>query len=135
MMSLLPTASAFVSLPSDLHPDYAPAINLQGATPGSKADPNDYANFFLQLIAGGLLYMAGPVAILVIAVAGLRYVTAHGKQENIEGAKKTLEWAIIGLILIILSFAIVRIVITTLIQTPTANQSITDPNGIPNTRD
>ncbi len=116
-----PLALAQVQIDPNLHPEYAPVVVLSG---GSSAD---YGNYFLQLIAGGLLYLAGPVAILFIAVAGLRYVTSHGDQNQLEGAKKTLEWAIIGLVVVIFSYAIVRAIITFVLQTPTAPQSVTAP--------
>ena len=133
MTIVMPIASARMGLPDELHPDYAPVVKLQKTEAGGPADEAAYGNYFLQLIAGGLLYFAAPVTVLIIAVGGLRYVTSHGKQENIEGAKKTLEWAIIGLIIVMLSFAIVRVVITTLLQTPTDPQKITTPAPAGNT--
>ncbi len=122
-MSAVTIVSAAVEINPDLHPEYAPVVVIKGGTSA------DYGNYFLQLIAGGLLYLAGPVAIIVIAVAGLRYVTSHGNQEAIDGAKKTLQWAIIGLIIIILSYAAVRVVITTVLQTDQTSpgQSVTKP--------
>lgn len=121
------TASAQVQLNPDLHPDYAPVVSL-----GTQAGPADYGNYFLQLIAGGLLYLAGPIAILVIAIAGLRYVTSHGEQNAMEGAKKTLEFAIIGLIVIMLSYAAVRAVIGILLQTDVSPpQTVTSPASSP----
>ena len=119
-----PATLAAVQLDPTLHPEFAPIVVLDG---GNEAD---YGNYFLQLIAGGLLYLAGPVAILVIAIAGLRYVTSHGEQGAIDGAKNTLTWGIIGLVVVILAFAIVRIVITTVLTTGTANPGYKgDPYG------
>lgn len=128
-----PAAIAAVELDPNLHPEYAPVVVLKG---GNEAD---YGNYFLQLIAGGLLYLAGPTAILIIAISGLRYVTSHGDENAMEGAKKTLEWAIIGLIVIILSYSVIRVVITTVLQTASTNQSSTqsstpsDKTGSPTT--
>ncbi len=102
---------AVVSLPTDLHPDYAPEINVNAKNEDQPIEAV-YANAVLQFIAGGLLYLAGPVAILVIAIAGLRYVTAHGNQNLMDGAKKTLTYAVVGLIVIIFSFAIIRAIIS-----------------------
>lgn len=114
-----PAAMAAVELDPNLHPEYAPVVVIKG---GNEAD---YGNYFLQLIAGGLLYLAGPTAILIIAISGLRYVTSHGDENAMEGAKKTLEWAIIGLVVIILSYSVIRVVITTVLQTASTNQSST----------
>ncbi len=97
---------AEITLPNDLHPQYAPTVVLTG---GNEAD---YGNYFLQLIAGGLLYLAAPIAVLIIAMAGSEYVKSSGDETKIEAAKKTLVWAVIGLVVIILSYAIIRSVIT-----------------------
>ncbi len=119
LTATIPAALAQVSLDPNLHPEYAPVVVIQGGTSA------DYGNYFLQLIAGGLLYLAAPVAILIIAISGLRYVTSHGDQNALEGAKKTLEWAIIGLLVIMLAYGIVRVVISTVLTTPTAQQTTT----------
>ncbi len=100
-----------VSLPDELHPNFAPDVKITG-TDDQKKTPGfleaAYANFFLQLIAGGLLYLAGPVAIAVIAIGGVRYTISHGNDTMLEGAKKTLMYGIIGLLIIIFSYAIVK---------------------------
>lgn len=106
-------AAAQVQLPDELHPNYAPVVVIKG---GSSAD---YGNYFFQLIAGSLLYLAGPIAIAMIAVGGLRYVVSHGDQTQMEGAKKTLQWAIIGLLVIIFSYAIIKGIISIILtETP-----------------
>ncbi len=128
LLAAAPLASAQVEINPDLHPVYAPIVVIP------KGNAATYGNYYLQLIAGGLLYLAGPVAILIIATAGLRYVTSHGDQNALEGAKKTLEWAIIGLIVIIFAYAIVRVVITVTLSTDSTStgQSVTTP-GTPST--
>ena len=113
-MNLNSNLQAVVSLPEDLHPDYAPEVKIDTNKKGAEVT---YANVMLQYMAGGLLYLAGPVAILIIAVAGLRYVTSHGDQNMMDGAKKTLTYAVIGLVVIILSFAIIRAIISVLVST------------------
>lgn len=99
-----------LSLPSDLKPNYSPDVTIKG---GNEAD---YVNYFLQYFAGALLWIAAPVAILVIAVGGVRYVISHGEDGQIEGAKNTLMWGVIGLLVIMFSYAAVRIVITLITQ-------------------
>lgn len=100
------TLFAAVTLPDDLKPTYAPDVKIVEG--GNEAS---YVNYFLQLLAGSLLYLAAPVAVLIIAVSGLRYVISHGDDGQIENAKKTLMFAVIGLVAIMLSFAIVQAVI------------------------
>ncbi len=80
-------------------------------TKGVQAEKGGVANYILQLIAGSLIYLAGPTAVLILASGGLRYVTSRGNQPQMDAAKKTITYAIIGLIVIILSLAIVANVI------------------------
>ncbi len=73
----------------------------------------------IQILASGLLYIAAPLAVLMLVIGGLRYVTSHGDQTQAEEAKKNITWAIIGLIVIILSWAIIENIIRILISTGT----------------
>ncbi len=106
---------ARLGLPEDLRPTHSPTINITTgrSLPGGEVG---YGNFILQLIAGSLLYLAGPVAILFIVIGGTSYVISHGKQESMEKAKKTITWAIIGLVVIIFSYSIIQAVIGFVLQ-------------------
>ena len=70
----------------------------------------------LQIIAGGLLYFAAPVAVITIVLAALSMVVGSHETEKVEQAKKWLTWAIIGLLTIMLSYSIVRIIIGLVIR-------------------
>lgn len=91
-----------VLLDPNLKPLYATDIQVQG-------DQNraSLANAVLQMIAGGLIWLAGPIAVLMLAAGGVRYITSRGDQTQLEEAKKTITWSIIGLVAIILSWAII----------------------------
>jgi amino acid transporter len=65
--------------------------------------------------AMGLL---GIVAVVIILVGGFKYMTAMGNDEEIKKAKKLIFSGIIGLVLILTSFAIASWVLSTL-QTAT----------------
>lgn len=56
------------------------------------------------------LALAGTVAILFIIIGGYQYLTAAGNEEQAESGQKTLTHAVIGLVVIILSFMIIRVV-------------------------
>ena len=109
LMHFLPfsVATATVSLPDEYHPIYAPAVNI-----GAGANEADYGNYYLQLIAGGLLYLAAPIAVFMIAFQGSSLVTAAGDETKITEAKKGITYSAIGLIVVMLSFAIVKAAIT-----------------------
>lgn len=127
-----------VVLDSSLKPDNSPGVVFTSEAELKKsAVPTDakFGNFLLQMLAGGLITIAAPVAIIIIAVAGLIYVTSHGNQGMIDKAKNALTYAIVGLIVIIFSWIIVRAVISIVIntnpggQTSTTNTPVTPPGG------
>ncbi|QQR84118.1 hypothetical protein IPJ72_02910 [Candidatus Peregrinibacteria bacterium] len=58
-----------------------------------------------------VLYASGSVAVILLIIGGIRYITSLGNQERMDGAKKTIQYALIGLFVVILSYAIVNNVI------------------------
>jgi hypothetical protein len=52
--------------------------------------------------------------VIMIIVAGLRYVTSNGDPQTASKAKNTIIYAIIGLVIAILSYAIVNFVLSQL---------------------
>lgn len=70
--------------------------------------------FIISLI-NFLLLIVGILSVLFIIIGGFRYVLAHGNEEQAEDAKKTILHSIIGLVIVILSFVIVRIIANALI--------------------
>ncbi|KKR07820.1 MAG: hypothetical protein UT55_C0088G0004 [Candidatus Peregrinibacteria bacterium GW2011_GWE2_39_6] len=65
-----------------------------------------------RTIVNFALYFLGFIATVMIIYGGLLYVTAAGNEENAQKAKKILMYAIIGIVIILLSFAIVNTVLT-----------------------
>lgn len=57
-------------------------------------------NFFSWII--------GIVAVVMIIYAGFRYITSGGSSEGVKGARNTLIYAIVGLIIVLLAQIIVR---------------------------
>ena len=60
-------------------------------------------NFFLTFL--------GILAVIMVIYGGITYVTAAGKDEAIGNAKKIIMYALIGIIIILLSFAIVNTIL------------------------
>jgi hypothetical protein len=55
--------------------------------------------------------VVGVVAVIMILIAGFRYITSSGSEQTVASAKKTLLYAIIGLMIAILAQVIARFVI------------------------
>ncbi len=81
--------------------------DLAGQTQGSTA-----TIIILQTIAGALLYFAAPLGVILIGFAAFNMVMGGADSEQLEQSKKHLTWTVIGLFLIILSYSLVRIIIT-----------------------
>lgn len=64
-------------------------------------------------IVNGLLVVAGIAASIYLVVGGVRYITSQGEEGETEKAKNTILYALIGLIVIALSAAIVNFIINT----------------------
>ena len=70
-----------------------------------------------QTIANTLIFLVGAIAVLFLIIGGLRYVISNGDPKAVEAAKNTILYAIIGIIVSILSFAAVSFVISTFSKT------------------
>jgi hypothetical protein len=57
-----------------------------------------------------LFVLIGIAAVVVIIIAGFRMVLASGNEDELTKAKKAITWAIIGLIVSLMSFSIVAII-------------------------
>lgn len=66
----------------------------------------------VKKIVNILSVVVGIVAVIMIIIAGFRYVTSGGKQESVTGAKNTILYAIIGLIIVALAQIIVHFVLS-----------------------
>ncbi|MEK7127916.1 MAG: hypothetical protein AAB838_04320 [Patescibacteria group bacterium] len=62
----------------------------------------------LTRIVNVLLLFAGATTVLLLIWASIRYITASGDPKGLEKAKNMFTYALIGLLIIILSFALVK---------------------------
>lgn len=63
-------------------------------------------------ITNTILYAVGIVSVIMLILGGIRYVVSGGDSKKVTDAKNTIMYAIIGLIIAILSYAIVNFVIS-----------------------
>lgn len=64
---------------------------------------------FKNIVTAALIF-AGVVALVLVIISGIKLITSSGDPKQVEGAKHTLTYAIIGLILILLSFLIIQVI-------------------------
>jgi predicted permease len=87
-----------------------------GAATGGSGCSSDSSSPDLATIAKRIVnilsIIVGVVAVIMIIVGGFRYITSGGESGNVSGAKNTLIYAIVGLIIVALAQFIVHFVIS-----------------------
>lgn len=68
-------------------------------------------SIFTQVV-NTLLFIIGAIAVVMLIWGGIRYTTSAGNSNNVTAAKNTIMYAIIGLVIAILAYAIVNFVLT-----------------------
>lgn len=68
-----------------------------------------------QTIVNIFLFIIGAIAVIMLIYGGIRYTISGGDSKHVTAAKDTILYAIVGLIVAILAYAIVNFVITGLI--------------------
>lgn len=81
-----------------------------GKTEGS-AGGNKSLGDGIETITSMLLFAVGVIAVIAIIIGGIRYTTANGDQGHVTQAKNTIMYAVIGLIVALVSFAIIQFVL------------------------
>jgi hypothetical protein len=62
-------------------------------------------------IVNFILIFLGLIAVIMIIYGGITYVTSAGNNEAIEKAKKIIMYAIIGIVVVLVSFALVNTIL------------------------
>lgn len=100
-----------------------PAVAFEGSTQGGAASARG-ADQPVDLFGDGgtfstitnvLLFIIGAIAVIMIVIGGMRYVLSGGDSNQITAAKNTILYAIVGIIVAILAYAVVNFVLSSLI--------------------
>lgn len=65
----------------------------------------------LQVILNTVLAIVGAVSVLMIVIAGIRFITSRGNPGETAKAKNAIVWASIGLLVVIFAGSIVNFVV------------------------
>lgn len=82
-----------------------------GKTGGDCGDDESELNKAVQAVVNILSIVVGVVAVIMIIIGGLKYVTSSGDSNKVSSAKNTILYAIVGLVIVALSQFIVRFVL------------------------
>jgi hypothetical protein len=100
---------------------------IEGANAARGAD--QVADLFgatgvITTITNILLFVVGAISVVMVIIGGFRYVVSGGNTANIATAKNTILYAVVGLIIAILAYALVNFVITSLAPGSTGGTNI-----------
>ena len=63
-------------------------------------------------ISNTLIFLVGAIAVLMVIIGALRYVLSNGDSAGLKSAKDTILYALIGVVVAMLSYALVAFVIS-----------------------
>lgn len=104
-LSALPVAPAYAA-PAD---EMEKSLDL--VNPSDTGQPDRTLEQYVETIINALLFVIGAVSVIMIIIGGIRYTTSNGDPAKVKASKDTILYAIIGVIVAILAFAIVKWVV------------------------
>ena len=78
---------------------------------GSTGSSSDSVGDIIKVVVNIMLFLLGAVCVIMIIIGGIRYATSQGDQAGVTGAKNTILYAVVGLVVAIAAYAIVNFVI------------------------
>ena len=76
--------------------------------PNTKSSPN---NGTVTTILNIVFAMSASIAVLIIVIGGFRYILARGDPSAVAGARNTVLYALVGLIVVMAAYSIVVFVV------------------------
>lgn len=92
-----------------------PGTDVYNANGCGGSSTADFSNVLVGIL-NGLVVVFGVIAAIFIVVGGVNYMTSAGDSGKVQKAKNTILYAVIGLVISALAFAIVNFVITNVIE-------------------
>ena len=101
------------------------ATSVQEGADAARADgmPTELIgdNGVFSRITNTVLLIVGLISVIMLVYGGLRYILSGGDSKKVTDAKNTILYAIIGLIISMLAYAIVHFVLNSVIGVGTTN--------------
>lgn len=62
----------------------------------------------INTVLNTMLFIVGLLAVIMLIYGGIRYITSHGDKAQVTAAKDTIMYAVIGLVIAIIAYAVVN---------------------------
>ena len=97
-------------------PTFATSIQQGVSAARGDSQPADLfgAEGIINNITNTLLFVTGALAVVMLIIGGIRYAVSGGNSASVTAAKNTILYALVGLIIAFLAFAIVNFVLGSL---------------------
>lgn len=117
-MKKIITATFIVGLATALlatTPSYALDFNIQSGanTAHGASQPTELfgTTGIFTTVVNTLLFVIGALSVIMLIIGGIRYTVSGGNSSAVTAAKNTIIYAIVGIIIAILAFAIINFVL------------------------
>jgi hypothetical protein len=93
---------------------------------------NQSGSSISSVIAGALnllTFVAGVATVIMVIIAGFKYLTSQGDASSVSNAKSTLLYALIGIVIVVLSQTIIFFFINSATPDTTQPQQVNCPAG------
>lgn len=95
--------------------DCSDAVSLKNGANCAQGDDQQSdlfgSNGVFKTITNVLLFIIGAISVIMLIIGGIRYTVSGGDSGAVTSAKNTILYAIVGIVVAILAFAVVNFVI------------------------
>lgn len=88
--------------------------NLFTAYAQAPIDPEAADFSGLETVVSNFLGLAtalgGMLAVVMLFIGGFKYITSRGDPKGVDAARNTITWAIVGLVLIVVAYLVLRLI-------------------------
>jgi hypothetical protein len=99
-------ATRFLAQRSELVPFNWPTINVTSAK----------LSDILATVGSALALLTGSISVIVLIAAGIMYMVSAGSEELVTKAKNMIKYAITGIVVAVVAYALVTFVINTILR-------------------
>ena len=96
---------------ADTVKDIQDGVTGAGGNPATKKNSGAQIPVVIKTAINILLFFIGVFAVIMIVIAGIRFVTSNGDSNTVSSARNTIMYAVIGIVVAFMAFALVNFVV------------------------
>ncbi len=100
-----------------------------GSSEAAQKEAEGQVSNLVKVIINTLSMIVGAVSVVMIIIGGFRYVISGGDSNGVSGAKNTILYAVVGLVIVLFAQVIVRFVYSSATAVPKEEPTPTKPKA------